>query len=55
MNDLIEDKNTNKGMTTSSFSDFKFDKQRELNSGMSIENGAQNAYQRKIFGLGGNE
>lgn len=55
MNDLIEDKNSNRGFAESSFSDFKFSKQRELNNGMSIVNNGQNEYQRKMFNLGGND
>lgn len=55
MNDLIEDKNTNKSFATSNYGDEKLSKQRELNSGMSINNAGYNAYQRKIASLGGNE
>lgn len=55
MNDMIEDKNTNRGFAESSFGDFKFSKMRELNNGMSIVNNGQNEYQRKMFNLGGNE
>lgn len=54
-NDLIEDKNTTRELTTSNYSDSKFSKQRELNSGMSIINNANNSYQNKIASLGGNE
>lgn len=55
MNDLIEDKNTNRGFMTSSYGDEKLSKQRELNADMSINNSGYNAYQRKIASLGGNE
>lgn len=54
MNDLIQDKNSTKSFTTSNFGDTKFSKERELNSGMSIVNNAENEYQRKISSLGGN-
>ncbi len=54
MDDLIQDKNNTKSFTTSNFGDTKFSKERELNNGMSIVNNAENAYQRKISSLGGN-
>lgn len=53
--DLIEDKNTTRELTTSNYGDLKFSKERELNSGMSIINNANNGYQNKIASLGGND
>lgn len=44
---------TNRSFTHSNMGDNKLDKSVELNSSMTISDGAQDEYTRKIFNLGG--